>query len=102
MRTDAPGSLFCQIRYGRIDVEHGLSVVSIHNRFTLRCQQANIEGAALHDLRRTWVGDMLDAGTDIATVAELAGHSDVRTTQRYDRRPAAVRRAAAARISVPF
>jgi integrase len=103
IRGSSPGAVFPTIdKAGQIHVEHHMSTVAIHKRFTLRCEQAGVEGVHLHDLRRTWIGAMLDAGADIVTVATLAGHSDVRTTQRYDRRPSAVRRAAACKVQVPY
>lgn len=102
-RGNEPGALFCVIdKSQRVHVARHLSTVAIHKRFALRCEQANVSDVHLHDLRRTWVGQMLDSGADIVTVAALAGHSDVRTTQRYDRRPSAIRRAAACRVQVPY
>lgn len=104
VRGTAGGALFCAINRGSvIDVEHQLSAVALHKIFHKRTAQAGIDSdISLHDLRRTWVGDLLDKGVDIVTVAQLAGHADVRTTQRYDRRPNAIRRAAAARVQVPY
>ena len=103
IRGSSPGALFPTIdKAGQIRAEHHMSTVAIHKRFTLRCEQAGVDDVKLHDLRRTWIGAMLDSGADIVTVATLAGHSDVRTTQRYDRRPSAIRRAAACKVQVPY
>ena len=55
-----------------------------------------------HDLRRTWTGDLLEAGVDLATVQKMAGHASVSTTGRYDRRDRGVQRGASSLLQVPY
>jgi integrase len=64
--------------------------------------QAHIQATAPHDLRRTWIGDLLDLGVDLATVQKMAGHASASTTGRYDRRDRSVQHRAAVLLQVPY
>ncbi|WP_433513833.1 tyrosine-type recombinase/integrase [Nonomuraea sp. CA-143628] len=54
-----------------------------------------------HDFRRTFIGELLDAGVDLATAQALVGHSSPATTARYDRRPEKTRQNAVNRLRLP-
>ncbi len=105
LRSTVPGPLFLKVRQtGEIELrEDGyLTAQAVYNVLVKRGRQAGIEGFSPHDFRRTVIGDLLDAGVDIVTVAKMMGHADVKTTKRYDRRPEKVKQAAAGKIRLPY
>ncbi len=86
IRTRSPGSLLCQVnKSGRVVLQR-LTPQAVLFILRKRGSEAEIEHFSPHDLRRTFVSDLLDAGVDISTVQNLAGHSNSAITARYDRR----------------
>jgi len=103
-RASWEGPLFCPIRKdGAILWDEGpLSQQAIYAILAKRAEQAHLEPLTPHDLRRTFVSSLLDAGVDIATVARLCGHASVNTTARYDRRPEEAKRKALESLHIPY
>lgn len=58
-------------------------------------------GFSPHDLRRTCVSDLLDAGVDLVTTSNYVGHALTSTTAKYDRRGERAQRNAARVMHVP-
>lgn len=102
VRGPDPGPLFIPIRRGGHLQPGRLSRQGVYKLVLERAGQAGVNHLTPHDFRRTFIGDLLDAGADIATVARLAGHANIETTRRYDRRPEAAKRKAVAQLHVPY
>jgi site-specific recombinase XerD len=103
VRGSKPGPLFLAInKAGKIAAAR-LTTQSIYKMLvSKRGPAAGLAEFSPHDLRRSFAGDMLDAGADIATVAAMMGHASVNTTARYDRRPEAAKQKAAGLLHVPY
>lgn len=101
VRGRAAGPLFCPInKAGRLRMAHmtGQAIADIVAR---RLAAAGASPRTPHDFRRTFIGELLDAGVDLATTQALVGHASPATTARYDRRPERRRREAVDRLRVP-
>lgn len=80
-------------RWGHVRAGH-LTPDAVGKIVGNRAHQAGVPDLTAHDYRRTFAGNLLDRGVDLATVQQLLGHASPVTTARYDRRPAGARRAA--------
>jgi site-specific recombinase XerD len=93
--------LFVRLAKGRLTSSR-LSSSGVYFALARLAERAGVSHFSPHDLRRTYIGDLFDAGVDVATIQTLTGHASPATSTKYDRRPARARRDAAAKIGFPF
>jgi len=101
-RGEEPGPLFMPVVKGGKIERRRMSDGAVAELLRRLASKAKIADFSPHDVRRTFVGDLLDSGADIATVQQLAGHASPTTTSKYDRRGDRVRKKAAELLHVPF
>ncbi len=102
VRGAIAGPLLCPVnKAGKITIRR-LSDQAVLGALQKRATQATVKGFSPHDLRRTFISDLLDAGADIATVQRMAGHASPETTSRYDRRGEATKRRAASLLHLAY
>ena len=102
VRGDRPGPLFLSVNNQGALRGSPITPQAIYQLARRRGAQAGVREFSPHDMRRSFVGDLLDAGADLATVQRLCGHSETGTTARYDRRDQHAMRTAVDLLHVPY
>ena len=85
-RNGSNDALFSKIIKSGEVTDSRLSSSGLDYMLTSLQTLSGVEKFTPHDLRRTFITKLLEKGVDINTVRQLAGHSDVSTTTRYDKR----------------
>ncbi len=102
VRGDEPGPLFCPITQRGVVVIRPMTDQAVYAILQSRAEKAKVTAFSPHDLRRSCVSDLLDAGVDISVVQRFVGHANVTTTARYDRWGEQAKKKAAKPLHVPF
>jgi len=102
IRSGGAGALFYPVNKGGKLTQRRMTDQAVRKILRKRGAEAGLSAFTPHDLRRTMIGDLLDAGADISTVQRLVGHANVTTTARYDRRGESAKKRAAGLLDVPY
>ena len=104
LRGPETGPLFCPIdKSGTMILGHNwMTGQAVYNILQKRAKEAGVQNLSPHDFRRTFISDLLDVGVDISTVSKMAGHSNVSTTAKYDRRGEEAKVKAAGLLHLPY
>lgn len=103
IRGNVPGRLFCNVNKSGKVTGGRLSGEALRKLLYKRSLQAGLsQEITWHDFRRTFAGNLWDAGIDGSTIQKLMGHSSQDQTAKYDRRPERLRRRAVKVLHVPY
>lgn len=100
-RGNWPGPLLRPMDRNGVGLNRRLSASAVEYLLAQLAQAAGLAAFTPHDVRRTFVSELLDRGVDLVTVQKLAGHRRPETTARYDRRGERRKQEAAALLDVP-
>lgn len=84
--NEAENALFSRIQRNGKTATQPLTTTGLTGILVELQQTAGIARFTPHDMRRTFITRLLEQGVDINTVRQLAGHSNISTTTRYDYR----------------
>lgn len=102
VRGPDAGALLCPVsQVGQVELRRmtGQAVLYILRRLA---SDASVAAFTPHDLRRSFISHLIDAGADLVSVKGLAGHANVNTTAAYDRRGEEAKRRAARLVHLPY
>lgn len=105
-RGDHPGPLFNPVlKSGRIEARR-INSQTVYDVLRRRGRELErrlgTKRFSPHDLRRTFISDLIAESKDLPSAQGLAGHASIETTARYDRRGEIARRQAVAKLQTPY
>jgi site-specific recombinase XerD len=86
LRGEQEGYLFNPLLRTKIPVLKPLSPSAIYHVVTTKTESLVGTRCTPHDLRRTYITELLNQNVDLITTSKMAGHANVTTTQIYDKR----------------
>lgn len=102
VRGRKPGPLFVSIQKGDGLTVQRLTTNGVYCILAARADAAGVARFSPHDLRRTFISNLLDNGCDLVAVQKLAGHENPATTAKYDRRGERAKQGAAKTMHIPY
>ena len=101
-RGEEPGPLFFAGRKGgKLIQAQRMTDQGVYGVILRRAKAAGVENVSPHDLRRSFVSNLLELGVDLVSTSQLCGHANVQTTARYDRRTEETKKRASMMLRIP-
>jgi site-specific recombinase XerD len=102
VRGISSGPMFLPITKSGHFLVKRLTCEGVAHVLAKRAGVAKVDHFSSHDLRRSFVTHLLDAGADLAVVQKLVGHRQISTTAIYDRRGEAAKLKALELVRLPI